>query len=121
MNTFPSAINSQSRRQTYIGAVLLSLPALFFWIAARVFLLPRLEYDWQRSAVATSHAQWVMSIVQAILHHGPILLLALAGALLVMELRFAINRRITIGATVFAVNSAVFLGLTAMCVAALIK
>ncbi len=121
MNTLPPATNTQSRGQIYVQAALFSLPALFFWVAARVFLLPKLEYDWQRSCAVSSHAQWIMGIVQTFIHHGDILLLALAGVLLMLEMRFAIYRRITIGTTVFVINSAVLLGLISMCVAALIK
>ncbi|MEO7300405.1 MAG: hypothetical protein ABI042_17705 [Verrucomicrobiota bacterium] len=121
MNTSPTATNSETRQKTYIRAVLFLLPALCFWASARVFLLPKLEYDWQRSTVAVSEAHWVMNVVHAVMHHGGVVLLALTATFLLLELRFAIYRRIAVGATVFALNSAVMLGLTAMCMAALIK
>ena len=121
MNTCPSATNIEPRKKTYFRAFLFLLPALCFWAVASVFLLPKLEYDWQRSAISLSQAHWVMSIVQAVMHHGGLVLLALAAVLFLLELRFAVYRGIAVGVAVFALNSAVLLGLSAMCVAALIK
>ena len=120
MNTSPSVTNPETRSKTYFTAAVFLLPALSLWIVAQLFLQPKLELLWSHAGAAFSHAQWVMDTSRVVMHSGGLAFAAVAVVLILLELRFSIYRRLVVGAVVFLLNSAVLVGLTAMCLSLLL-
>ncbi|HYF34552.1 MAG TPA: hypothetical protein VD994_04620 [Prosthecobacter sp.] len=109
--------------KTYLGAATVVLPALFFWVFATIILLPRISQVWKDAGLEGSRPQWLMDLSWAFVLHFNVIVLALAAVLLLLELRYRKwpqYRRMVIGAATFLVNTAVLLGLTVICVSALL-
>jgi hypothetical protein len=121
MNTTETIV--EARWKTFLKAAAFLLPAVVLWGFASVFFAPKLQELWARGGGTTGDAQWVMSMVMFLVHHGSQILfvaglLAVAGEFRARQ--WARYRRLALGSLVLLLNSAVLLGLWFMCAAALL-
>ncbi len=133
MDTASQSRSPQSRRNAYLLTALALLPALAFWLFARVMLWPRLERVW----TTTGYAQYtglsgeaptpcapetMITAVRALMMRAPLVLLLLFVVIAAAE--FSIPawprfRRLALSGVVLICTVAVFILFTLMCISAI--
>jgi hypothetical protein len=108
-------MNAEIPAKIYGKAILFLLPALVMWLAARVFLFPRLEYLWAGTNLSLSAVHWPITTTTAIMRGEGVALIATLALSILTEWRFRASRRTIVGAAVFLLNSAAITGLSLMC------
>jgi hypothetical protein len=126
--TLPApAVTTESAWKSYLKATVFLLPALVIWGFALHFLYPKVQHLWVRAASVsgadTASAQVVMDTITVLVQNGGTIMTGLVVALLLLEVgirSWARYRKFTLGSLVFVLNTLVLVGLTAMCLIAII-
>lgn len=122
MNTALISPASEARCIPYAKAAGLLVPALLLWSFASVFLFPKLQLIWSLGGGPAADAPWLMDALELLMRHSSVGMgvMLLGLALIEWLVRpWALYRRPLVGLLVFLLNTAVLLGLTAMCLTAL--
>ncbi len=116
MNASTLSIESEPR-QTYLKAVVFTLPAMIAWLACSMFLLPVLRELWDHAGFAAPLARIAMN-ASRYFQWNFLVLMAIGGAvLLTLEWRsrsWAKNRAKVLWAGAFLLNMSVLVFITAM-------
>ena len=118
--TPPPLPDTNSAFRTYLGAIALLIPTIFFWLFAVTFLVPKLEQIWQLAGLSGSKAQWLMDLSHGLKQHFHLVVAALAVILLLLEFRWAAwprYRRTVVACMTLIFHTAVLLGITTIAVA----
>jgi len=113
----------EPRWRAYSKAAVFLLPAVSLWMFAAVFLFPKLKLIWHLGGGGESDLDWLMVSLNFLTARGGLFLGLLVAGLVAMELParpWARFRGLTLGSLVLLLNTTVLLGLTGMCVAALL-
>ena len=123
MNAPAPGTTASSGWITYTKGVAFLAPALFFWCFGLIVLWPKLIEMWPHASSKIPQDQGVMNTLLLLVHCSRPVLGVVIIAFIFLELCFrgwARYRQVVVGLTVFLLNTAVFVGLTAMCLAAII-
>jgi hypothetical protein len=116
----PPLPDPNSALRTYLGAVALLIPTIFFWLFAMTFLVPKLEQIWQLAGLNGSKAQWLMDVSYGLKQHFQFIVASVVVVLLLLEFRWSAwprhRRAVVAGITLFF-HTAVLLGITTIAVA----
>jgi len=107
----------------YLKAVGFLVPAILLWSFAAVFLFPKLQLIWSQGGGTGSESHWLMVALGALMRNGPVILGTILVVLAIVEWLlkpWARFRRSVVGTLAFLLNTIILLGLTAMCLAALL-
>lgn len=116
----PPLPDPNSALRTYLRAVALLIPTIFFWLFAMTFLVPKLEQIWQLAGLSGSKAQWLMDVSYGLKGHFHFLVAGVVVALLLLEFRWAAwprYRRTVVACVTLFFHTAVLLGITTIAVA----
>ena len=123
MNSALASLTPEARWNSYAKAAGFLVPAVLLWSFATVFLVPKLQMIWSAGAGPASDAQWLMDGLRFLIMNGALVMWTILLALVLIEWLvrpWARYRRAALGTLVFLLNTVVLLGLTVMCVAALL-
>lgn len=123
MNTTSARPAFADRWIPFFKAAGFLVPAILLWSFAAVFLFPKLKLIWWQGGGMGSDPQWLMEALGALIRHGHVVLETILFALALVEWLlkpWARFRRPAVGTLAFLLNTTVLLGLTAMCIAALL-
>jgi phosphoglycerol transferase MdoB-like AlkP superfamily enzyme len=123
MNASASGKTTNSGWITYIKGVAFLAPAVLCWVFGLIVPYPKVIEMWQRAGPKGAGAQRVMDTLLWLAHNSLTALEVVIIALILFELffrRWARYRPAVVSVTVFLLNTAILVGLTAMCLAAAI-
>ena len=126
MSAAVTTLENNQRRpvwKTYVHGVIQISPAFAAWWISAIYLLPKLEKVWADSGIQSGEEQRVMFFAVSVLQHAPQALFVAVIAMVVLELflnTWSRCRDAGISAVVFFFNTAIFAGITAMCICALL-
>jgi len=107
----------ESARVTYLKAIGTILPALCIWIFANIFLLPKLQWLWERTNLTGSKAQWLMDVSYFLSNNIRVVFGFVALLLVVLELRVRAwpkYRRTVVSVLVVVIHTVVLLALASI-------
>lgn len=119
-STPPPLPDPNSAWRTYLRAVALLIPTIFFWLFALTFLVPKLEQMWQVAGLNASKVQWLMDLCDGLKQNFTFVVAGVVGVLLLLEFRWAAwprYRRTVVACVTLFFHTAVLAGITAIAVA----
>ena len=119
----PPLPNAGLARKTYLAGAIFLLPALTAWLFSTIFLLPRLELIWQQTGLVHSRAGWLLDASRLLKDNFYWALIALIAVFAALEYRVRAWPRYrwwVVATTVFLLNVAALVGLTLLCISALL-
>lgn len=123
MNTASARPEFGDRWIPYFKAAGFLVPAILLWSFAAVFLFPKLQWIWSQGGGTGSESQWLMEALGVLMRNDTVVVGAILVGLALVEWLlkpWARIRRPVVGTLAFLLNALVLLGLTAMCIAALL-
>ena len=119
----PPLPNAAVAWKTYLAATVFLLPVFAVWSFSTIFLSPRLEFIWQQAGLAHSRANWLLDTSHALKDNFRWVVAALVVLFVVLEYRVRAwprYRRAVVASMVFVLNTLVLVGLTLLCISALL-
>ena len=116
----PPLPDPNSAFRTYLRAVALLIPTLFFWLFSIAFLVPKLEQIWQLARINNSKAQWLMDASYGFKQYFHFIIAGVVVVFLLLEFRWAAwprYRRTVVACVTLFFHTAVLLGITTIAVA----
>lgn len=113
----------EPRWLTYAKSALFLVPPALLWLFAQFMIFPKLQQIWLDAGLEpTSHGAWMSTLAWSVRNAYAVFGAVLLG-LLLLELcstAWQRHRRVGVGLVLFLLNSAIAVGLTAMCISALL-
>jgi hypothetical protein len=115
----PPLPDPNSAFRTYLRAVALLIPTIFFWTFASLFLVPKVEQIWDDAGLTGSKVQWLFDASDALKQSFYFIVAAAVLILLLLEFRWPAwpqYRRTVVACFTLFCHTAVLVGVTTIAV-----